>query len=160
MKKSSNCGFYYRNELWFSVAYRSLSVTARNLLHCFISELRWSWVKKKEYLNNGQISFTEVEFKKLGLGCSATYLKARNKLIEVGFIKQTKRGGMCRGDMATYKLLFTEDCLPSEMRWKKYPEENWVSDIPKQKNQLVGVDTQWKKGKSGRVKTHPKKVGR
>ena len=97
---------------------------------------------------------TEVEFKKHRLGCSATYLKARNKLIEVGLIKQKKRGGMCRGDMAEYKLLFTDDCLSTEMRWIKYPEENWAHEIPKRKKQLVGVKTQWKKGQSGR-KTKP-----
>ena len=155
MKKSHNGGYYYSSELWFSEAYRSLSVSARNLLHCLISGLRWKRVgKRKIYTNNGMLSFTEVEFKKHRLGCSATYLKARNKLIEVGLIKQKKRGGMCRGDMAEYKLLFTDDCLSTEMRWKKYPEENWAHEIPKRKKQLVGVKTQWKKGQSGR-KTKP-----
>tara|TARA_B100000315_G_scaffold87608_1_gene80424 strand:- start:50 stop:532 length:483 start_codon:yes stop_codon:yes gene_type:complete len=155
IKKPHRSGHYYSNELWFSEAYRSLPIAARNLLQCLISELRWTRRGKiKIYTNNGQLSFTEVEFKKLELGCSATYLKARNKLIEVGLIKQKKRGGMCRGDMAEYKLLFTDDCLSTEMRWKRYPEENWAHEIPKRKKQLVGVKTQWKKGQSGR-KTKP-----
>ena len=155
MKKSLNGGYYYTSELWFSEAYRSLPVAARNLIQGFITELRWPQGKRRNnYLNNGQLSFTEVEFKKHGLGCSATYLKARNKLIEVGLIKQKNRGGMCRGDMAEYKLLFTDDCLSTEMRWKRYPEENWAHEIPKRKKQLVGVKTQWNQGQSGR-KTKP-----
>jgi len=81
MKKSHNGGYYYTSELWFSEAYRSLPVAARNLLQGFITELRWPQGKRRtNYLNNGQLSFTEVEFKKHRLGCSATYLKARNIL--------------------------------------------------------------------------------
>ena len=74
---------------------------------CFLTEMRFTFKsRKKKFINNGQISFTEVEFKKQGLGASQTYLNARNLLIEVGFIKMTYRGGMTRGDMATYKLLY------------------------------------------------------
>jgi hypothetical protein len=116
-------------------------------------ELRWTGKgKNKMWTNNGDLSFTEVQFKNQNEVCSSTYLNARNKLIEVGLIKQTYRGGMCRGDMAKYKLLFVNDIFPSEERWKKYPEENWAHEIPKRKKQLVGVKTQWKKGQSGRKK--------
>ena len=104
------------------------------------------------WTNNGDLSFTEIQFKNQYEVCSSTYLNARNKLIEVGLIKQTYRGGMCRGDMAKYKLLFVNDIFPSEERWKKYPEENWAHEKPKRKKQLVGVKTQWKKGQSGRKK--------
>ena len=151
MRKSLNGGYYYSNELWFSEAYKSLPVSARNLLQCFVTELRWEESgANKKYFNNGQISFTEVEFKKHGLGCSQTYLTARNQLIEVGFMKRTRRGGMCPGSMAEYKLLITDGCLSTEMRWKRYPEESWAHEIPESKKQLVGVQTQWKKGQSGR----------
>ena len=144
-------GFYYSNEIWDSSSYQSLTKAARNLLHCFATELRWTGKgRKTRYTNNGELSFTEIQFKKMYGACSSTYLKARNQLIEVGFIRQTYRGGMCRGDMAKYKLLFANGCLPSEKRWRLYPEKNWADEIPRPKKQMVGVDTQWKKGQTGR----------
>jgi len=151
-------GYYYNNELYYSQAYRSLSKAARDLLHCLLNELRWANNKKKKkrkkvYLNNsnsGGVSFTEVHFKELHGYCSATYLNARNQLIEVGFIKQNYRGGMCRGDCARYRLLCVDGVRQESQRWRRYPEENWSDDIPKLKKQMVGVKTQFKKGKSGR----------
>ena len=138
-------GWYYTNEVWFSPAYQDLFLSSRNLLQCLVSELRWSRKGKiKEFLNNGKVSYTEVDFKKRFSCCSTTYLKARNQLIKVGFIKQTYRGGMCRGDMATYKILITSDLHPREMRWLRYPKENWECDIPKQKKYQVGIGTRFK----------------
>ena len=69
------------------------------------AELKWTGSRKKgnfNYTNNGNISFSESEFKKQGLGASQTYLNARNKLIEVAFIKITYEGGMAKGDMYLY----------------------------------------------------------
>ena len=51
---------------------------------------------------------------------------------------------MCRGDMATYKILITSDLHPREMRWLRYPKENWEHDIPKQKKYQVGIGTRFK----------------
>ena len=151
MKNLHKGGFYYQNEVWFSKAYQSLTPTARELLHCFLTELRWTRKrKKKRYTNNCDISFTESEFKGMYGACSSTYLKARNQLIEVGFIRQISRGGMCRGDRATYKILVGVDLPLNQERWRNYPEQNWEHETPKPKKQLVGVKTQWKKGKSGR----------
>ena len=151
MKNLHKGGFYYPNEVWFSKAYQSLTPTARELLHCFLNELRWTRKgKKKTYTNNRDISFTESEFKGMYGCCSSTYLKARNQLIEVGFIRQISRGGMCRGDRATYKILVGVDLPLNQERWRNYPEQNWEHEVPKPKKQLVGVKTQWKKGKSGR----------
>ena len=151
LSKPIRGGFYYTNEIWDSAAYQTLTNSARNLMHCFAAELRWTKKGiKRRYTNNGELSFTEIQFKQTYSACSATYLKARNKLIEVGFIKQTYRGGMGPGDMAKYKLLFVDSCLPGEKRWMRYPEENWADEIPRPKKQLVGVKTQWKKGQSGR----------
>ena len=151
MKNLHKGGFYYSNEVWFSKAYQSLTPTARELLHCFLTELRWRRKgKKKIYTNNRDISFTESEFKGMYGCCSSTYLKARNQLIEVGFIRQISRGGMCRGDRATYKILVITMLPVNQERWRNYPEQNWKHDIPKPKKQMVGVKTQWKKGKSGR----------
>jgi hypothetical protein len=140
--------FPYTNELWYSPAYQSLNISARELLHSLINERRWT--RKKGVINNGDISFTEVQFKERYGFCSATYLKARNKLIEVGLIKQTYRGGMARGDRATYRVLCFNNVLLKNQRWRRYPYENWSHKIPKRKKQMVGVDSQWKHGQSGR----------
>ena len=52
--------------------------------------------------------------------------------------------------MAKYKIL----CLPGiqfrEQRWRDYPEKNWSNNIPKAKNNQVGIKTRWKKGVSGK----------
>jgi hypothetical protein len=146
-------GFYYNNELYLSPAYLILPIGSRNLLHMLINELRWKKVKgskAKAYTNNCEVSFTEVDFKELFGSASQTYINARNKLIEVGFIRQTHRGGMCRGDRSKYKILCTHDFRKNEMRWLNYPERNWKDEIPRSRRQLIGVGTQFKKGKSSR----------
>jgi hypothetical protein len=133
---------------------------------CFYTELRWTGKgKKKQFTNNGKVSFSEAEFKANGLGCSATFIKARNKLIKVGFIKITYRGGMARGDMNKYKLLWVDGVLHSEMRWKRYPLDNWEHEIPKIKDYIVGRETRFKKKNNTLQKytlngaNPPKKVG-
>jgi len=136
------------NRLYWSEAYQSLTLSARNLLWCMVAELKFSGSRTKktfEYTNNGKISFTEYEWKEQGLGASATYLNARNKLIEVGFIKITYRGGMARGDMNKYELLFIEGVKVDDKRWKRYPKENWKHEIPKVKDFAVGRGTRFKK---------------
>jgi len=146
MKKiaEKKCYFTYSHILYWSAAYQSLPISSRNLLQCMIAELRWEKRKKSRalnYTNNGQISFTEVEFKFNELGCSETYLRARNKLVEVGLIRITKRGGMTRGDMNQYKLLFIDGVTLDEQRWRMYPHKNWKDDIPERKDTLVGLET-------------------
>ena len=144
--KSKKFYFTFYNELDWSKAYQSLTLSARNLMLCFYTELRWRGKgKKKQFTNNGKVSFSEAEFKANGLGCSATFIKARNKLIKVGFIKITYRGGMARGDMNEYKLLWVDGVRHDEMRWKQYPIENWEKEIPKVKGYAVGRKTRFKK---------------
>ena len=112
------------------------------------AELRWTGTRKKKnfsYTNNGQIGFTETEFKKQGLGASQTYLNARNQLIRVGFISKTYSGGMTKGDMNKYKLLWVDGVRHLEMRWKRYPDENWKHEVPCKKDNMVGRDTRFKK---------------
>lgn len=152
----SNHNFYYNNELWYSDAYQSLTISARELLHSMICELRWSGRgDKMSYTNNGQLSFTEIQYKKRYGYESATYIKSRNSLIECGLIKQTYRGGMCRGDRAKYKILCIDGVPFGEQRWRDYPDKNWLNAIPKPKKQLIGIKTQWKKGECGRKKKPP-----
>jgi hypothetical protein len=152
-------GFYYTNDVWFSPAYQSLSNATRDLLQCMLTEFRRKHVKPPKsnrfsyewiVTNNNEISFTEVDFKKLTGKCSSTYLKARNKLIEVGFIKLIYRGGFGIGDRAKYRIFVGTNLKANKERWRRYPDKSWAHEIPKPKEQLVGVKTQWKKGQSGR----------
>ena len=143
---SKRCYFSIYNRLFWSDAYQSLTPSAVNLMICFYTELRWRGKgKKRTFINSGEISFSEAEFKANGLGCSATYIKARNQLIKVGFIKVTYRGGMARGDMNKYKLLWVDGVQHDKMRWKLYPDEDWEHEVPKVKDYIVGRKTRFKK---------------
>jgi hypothetical protein len=151
MKPIASKRFYFtmHERLYWSEAYQALNISARNLMMCFQTELKWSGKgKKRIFTNNGEISFSEAEFKYNKLGVSQTYINARNKLIEVGFIKVTYRGGMARGDMNQYKLLWVDGVKHNKMRWKRYPEENWAHEIPKVKDYAVGRATRFKKLKN------------
>ena len=164
-KINGNAGYFFKSELLFSPAYVELPKSARDLLHCLIFELRFSKRNKKpiSFTNNGDISFTEKQFKKEFGYASNTYLEARNRLIRNGLIKQTYRGGMSRGDMAKYKVLTASDLNPKEMRWLRYPQENWETDIPRMKNNMVGVETRFKSKATLKKSTlngglHPRKL--
>ena len=153
MKPISNKRFTFllTERLYWSQAYQSLTKSAQNLLWCFVAELTFTGSRKKKnfaYTNNGRISFSEREYKFNKLGSSQTFITSRNKLIEVGFIKLIYRGGMARGDLNQYQLLFIEDVPHYEMRWKDYPSKNWKHEIPKAKDSLVGVGTRFKKKSS------------
>ena len=140
-----NKGFLFKYELLFSTSYLELTKSARDLLHCLTMELDYSWKGNRiSHPNNGSVSYTEIQFKEKFGRASNTYLTARNQLIKNGLIRQTYKGGMCRGDMATYKILITRDLHPREMRWLRYPKENWEHEIPKQKKYQVGIGTRFK----------------
>ena len=148
MKPIASKRFYFpmHERLFWSDAYQALTPSAVNLMICFYTELRWSGKgKKRTFTNNGEISFSEAQFKANGLGCSSTYIKGRDLLIEVGFIKLTYRGGMARGDMNRYKLLWIDGVRHDKTRWKRYPKENWEYEIPKIKDYIVGRETRFKK---------------
>ena len=156
MNKTNQAGFYYTNQLWFSAAYQKLTLNARNLLQIFITELKYKRQKSKDgdekvWTNNGEVSCTESEYRGLTGCASNTYLSARNQLIEFGLIKQIHRGGEHRGDRSKYKVFISPNgrSIESE-RWREYPNKNWKHEIPKSKKQLIGNDTQWKKGECGR----------
>jgi hypothetical protein len=148
MKPIASKRFYFsmHERLFWSPAYQALPKSAVNLMMCFYAELRFSGKgKKRVYTNNGEISFSEAEFKANKLGSSQTYINARNQLIKVGLIKVTYRGGMARGDMNKYKLLWVDGVFHHEMRWKRFPDENWEHEIPKVKDYAVGRETRFKK---------------
>ena len=104
----------------------------------YVCRFKMDWFKKER-------RFQLYEFKKQGLGASQTYLNARNKLIEVGLIKITYEGGMAKGDMNKYKLLWIDGDKHLEMRWKRYPDENWKHEVPCKKDNMVGIGTRFKK---------------
>ena len=141
------------NELFWSEAFQSLTKSAQNLLMAMVAELKYTGKRgsKKHpfcYTNNGKIAFTEYEWKKQKMGVSATYLRARNQLIEVGFIRITYQGGFARGDMNRYELLFIEGVKRDDKRWKRYPDENWKHEIPTSKDLHIGKKTRFKKSKN------------
>ena len=145
-KLSRNAGYFFKAELLFSDAYVDLPKSGRDLLHCLVFELKFVKNKRKgrySYPNNGSVSFTEIQFKEEFGSASNTYITARNRLIHNGLIKQIYRGGLCRGDMAIYKVLITSDLNPREMRWLKYPDKNWEHEIPRSKTK-IGVKTRFK----------------
>ena len=141
---NKKAGFFFKAELLFSDAYVDLPKSARDLLHCLIFELKYTKSKRGvSYYNNGEVSFSEIQFIE-EYGCASnTYLLARNRLIRNGLIKQTYQGGTCRGDMATYKVLITSDLNPREMRWQQYPAKNWEHEIPRSKTK-IGIKTRFK----------------
>ena len=95
IKVKMDKGCFYRNDLWFSPAYQSLSLSSRDLLQCLVTEINKSKVKGKWLsFRNGELSFTESDYTKLTKRSKQTYLNARNQLIETGFIKMTHRGGI------------------------------------------------------------------
>ncbi len=150
-----NKGYFYRNEFWFSPAYSSLNKASRDLLQCFLTELKRVNVKssrRKEWIiiNNGKVSFTVLQFKKLCGYCKQTYINARNQLIKNGIIIRTYQGGNCKGNMAQYKLLCTDDIKTTDQLWRLYPEKDYANDIPKSNKKRVGSKTQWQKGECGR----------
>ena len=150
-----NKGYYYKNEFWFHPAYFLLNKASRDLLQCLLTELdrrRLKNTNRKEWIitNNGKISFTALQFKKLCGYQRQTYINARNQLIKHGIIIQTYQGGNYRGDMATYKILCTDDIKTADQRWRLYPNNDYANDIPKSNINRVGRETQWPKGVCGR----------
>ena len=157
IKVKMNKGCFYRNELWFSPAYQSLSISSRDLLQCLVTEINKVKVKRDwKSFRNGELSFTEPDYIKLTGRSKQTYINARNQLIETGFIKMTHRGGNCRGDRAMYLVLIDKDVKIEKQRWRRYPEQNWANEIPKSKGLTIGKETRFKKGQSARkVISHP-----
>ena len=153
-KVKMNKGWFYRNELWFSEPFKKLPRSAMDLLQCFATEIRKKQSKKKnikwEITNNGELSCTESQFRKLTGYSKSTYIKERNRLIEYGFLKITYQGGGGSGDRSMYKLLICDDVPEEKQRWRRYPKENWKHEVPKRENNLIGKKTQWKKGQSAR----------
>ena len=154
LKIKMNKGWFYRNELWFSKAYHKLPIAARNLLQCLVTEINKvqnTRTKKWKEQRNGEVSFTESQFRKLTGYTKVTFNTSKNILVERGLIKITHLGGGGgSGDRSMYEVLICDDVPKEKQRWRRYPKENWKHEVPKRKNNLIGKKTQWKKGQSGK----------
>ena len=151
LKVKMDKGWYYRNEVWFSEAFKKLPRSAIDLLQCFATEIRKKQQGRKwTIVNNGELSVTQSQFLKLTGYSKSTYIKERNRLIEHGFLIITYLGGGGSGDRSLYKLLICEDIPKEKQRWRRYPKQDWKHEVPKRENNLIGKRTQWKKGQSGK----------
>ena len=157
IKVKMNKGCFYRNDIWFSSAYLSLSISSRDLLQCLVTEINKAKVKGEWVsFRNGELSFIESDYIKLTKRSKQTYINARNQLIQTGFIKMTHRGGNGGGDRGMYRVLIADDVRIEHQRWRKYPEQNWTNEIPKSRGLTIGKKTRFKKGQSARkVISHP-----
>jgi len=150
-------GIYLTPEFYNSKAWHDAGFNGQKLFIDLFNGLKWKGKgKKKEYTNHDQLAFTQGEFcKKYGY-VKATYTSARNKLIYVGLISMTHKGGNGKGDHSKYKL-FYHDGRPltnnDQERWRTYDGEkkNWGHEIPTSKHR-IGMKTQFQKGESGRTR--------
>jgi len=133
-----------------SNAWKALSISQIEVFIYLWSCLQWTKHNSKwDVSNNGKIEVSSVKMRgKLHIS-KQTCTTAIHKLIEVGLIKLTRVGQnkVCH----MYKILY-QVVAPKEERWRKYPEENWISECPKSPNNLVGKKTQFKR--------HPEKLDR
>ena len=129
-------GIYLERDLISSVAFWALNGAAMKVLMIFFLKRR---INKKQNAkneiknieNNGEIIFTYLEAqKKYGI-CKSTFLRARDRLIEVGFIEISDHGG--EHHPTKYSI---------STNWRQYPDQ--VFTRPKSGN-LVGQSTRWKK---------------
>ena len=73
-----------------------------------------------------------------------TISNAIHKLIWVGAIRITKIGGKDK-TKHHYEILLPKYVKQEKQRWRKFPQENWEVDIPKNKNSSIGRETRFKK---------------
>ena len=128
-------GIYLKRDMITSKAYWALGGTAIKVLTVFLmkrvlGKMRvrsgTSWV----ITNNGKITYTFIEAEKNHGIPKSTFLRARDKLIEVGFIEIAEDGGT----HYTTKYSISEN-------WRKYPGESFAR--PKSGN-LVGRKNRFK----------------
>ena len=158
--KPKGTGCYLTPEFYSSQAWNSCKKYARQLFYELHNGLNWDNVKRNKkirfYTNYKELSCTQVEFCKKYKCSKQTYTDARNKLIEVGLIKITHKGGNGKEDRSKYQIFYLGGSqLPDNTieRWKLYDGDkmNWKKEIPKSKHR-IGNKNQFKKGESGRAR--------
>ena len=129
-------GIYKTRDLISSKAYWKLTGNSIRVFEIFLlkRKMKRTTIGKhglNNIVNNGQIIFTYNEAEeKYGISKS-TFMRARDVLIEVGFIEISEHGG--EHQPIRYAI---------SNNWMKYPKESFKR--PKSGN-LVGIKTRWKK---------------
>ena len=164
LKKYKGLGLYLSPELENSKAWNDAGEYGRKLFWCLHNGLKWTRLKDKntgkevkEYSNHMELAFTQAEFCNKYKCHKQTYTNARNRLIYVGLIRITHKGGNGRGDYTKYQLFYQNgDVLSVDeegkypyVRWRHYPEENWKVEIPTSKHR-IGIKNRFEKGECGR----------
>ena len=129
-------GIYLKRDMITSEAFWILSSTALKVYMVFLMKRVMGKVKVRRrevwaVINNGEITYTFAEAKKNHDISKSSFLRARDRLIEVGFIEIAEDGGTHH----TTKYSISQN-------WRKYPEESFAR--PKSAN-LVGRKTRWTK---------------
>ena len=129
-------GVYLEKDIITSEAFWALGSTALKVYMVFLMKRVFREVKvgrRKTWAvgNNGEITYTFAEAKKNHGIPKSSFLRARNRLIEVGFIEIAEPGGTHH----TTKYSISQN-------WRKYPGESFAR--PKSAN-LVGKKTRWTK---------------
>ena len=157
-KKYKGTGIYLTPEFYNSRAWHDAGFYGQKLFFDLFNGLFWKVTRKhgKQYTNHDELAFTQADFCKKYNCCKETYTKARNRLIYVGLIRITHKGGNGRKDYNTYKLCYHEGRALTnndQERWRSYDGEkkNWGHEIPKSKHR-IGIKNRFEKGKGGRVK--------
>lgn len=116
-KRKLNVIVYLHPDMLYSEAFTSLTKTSMRVLFRFLQKRKWDKKKGRTYYRyedyeNGGLSFPYSEAKALGI-TEASFLRAIDQLIELGFIEQEWQGGAFgnRGDYSRFKYI--ED-------WKDY----------------------------------------
>jgi len=129
-------GVFLEKDIITSEAFWALDGTALKVYMVFLMKrvivkvnVRRRFTKLWVVKNNGEITYTFIEAKKNHGIPKSTFLRARDKLIEVGFIEIAEAGGTHH----TTKYSISEN-------WRKYPAESFAR--PKSAN-LVGRKTRW-----------------
>tara|TARA_B100001250_G_scaffold79095_1_gene64973 strand:- start:1394 stop:1822 length:429 start_codon:yes stop_codon:yes gene_type:complete len=127
-------GIYLEREILASDAFWDLTNTAKNIYLIFLmkrvlTDKSFGKDNARIIANNGEITFTFIEAEKNYNIKKNTFLRARDLLIEIGFIEITELGGCHHRNK--YKI---------SSNWKKYPTETFKR--PKSGN-LVGKKTRW-----------------
>ena len=129
-------GIYLKKDIITSEAFWALGSTVLKVYMVFLLKrvmvevnVRRRLTKTYRVENNGEITYTFIEAKKYHGVPKSTFFRARDKLIEVGFIEIAEAGGTHH----TTKYSIFEN-------WRKYPAESFAR--PKSAN-LVGRKTRW-----------------
>jgi len=156
-KKHKGTGIYLTPEFYNSRAWHDAGFYGQKLFIDLYNGLTWKGKGKKlEYTNHDELAFSQDDFcDKYGC-CKETYTKWRNRLIYVGLIRITHKGGNGRGDYSKYKLCYHGGrplTNNDQQRWMMYDGEkkNWGHEIPKSKHR-IGINNRFEKGKGGRKK--------